>query len=79
MFCCLLKRVDGSQAAGVVCGLNDYVIGFEYMFISETPYCISQNANGAATKVCASLGTPADSWQFITPTGNQSGYMYYKL
>lgn len=79
MFCCLQKGVSGSYAAGVICGTTDYAIGFEYMLAGESAYCISKNANGAATKACRSLGTQANGWNFFTPTGNQSGYMYYLL
>ena len=77
IFCCLLEETPGYQSAGISCGTMDYAIGFRWVPENDN-YCIAQNSNGAATKLCQSLGT-ATPGNFPTPTGHHTGYTFYSF
>ena len=75
IFCCIFEAVTGWQTEGISCGSNDYSIGIEYY--DGRTWCVADNNNGTATKVCQSVGGSPTSLNFITPYGHRTGYTYY--
>jgi len=77
IFCCIIEDVGGWQAQGISCGTNDYSIGIIYL--GTTRYCVADNNNGAATKLCQSISNSSTSLNLVTPYGHRSGYTYYQM
>jgi len=77
IFCCILEDVSGWQGQGISCGTNDYSIGITYVF--GTKYCVADNNNGAATKLCQSMSSSSRSLNLVTPYGHRSNYTYYEI
>ena len=77
IFCCIVETVDNWQAQGISCGTNDYSIAIGYYW--GTKYCIANNSDGAATKLCQSISNSSTSLNLVTPYGHRSGYTYYTM
>lgn len=70
-YCCLHESVNGYQAYGVTCGLQDLTL--IHSISGGEKYCYAKTGDSAANAVCKSKGSfngTGDGYNAITPTGH---------
>lgn len=81
MYCCIMPRVVGAQAAAVVCGLSDYSFAYSYRFADTIELCSAKTTNTQALKLCQSMstGVAGGGPNVETPEGHKGTYTHYYL
>ena len=79
MYCCIVPKDPGSWAAAISCGQKDYSFIAHHILYNNKDYCVADQNNSDALKLCRSLGS-ISSWTSIpTSDGIKSNHPYYVI
>jgi len=78
-YCCITFEKEGAWAAAVSCGRQEDSFIAYHILYNDTNYCIANESDALALKLCHSLG-PRASWsQVLTPAGHKSNHPFYSI
>ena len=78
-YCCITDKA-GSLSAAVSCGRSDYSLVAYFVLDNGDRYCVADNANSNAVKLCTALKTTlSQSWQMPSPGGYQTNRSWKQI
>ena len=80
IYCCIVPKKSGAWAAAVSCGRKDYSFAIHRMLQPNSTYCVADQNNADAVRLCQSFGSHDIAWTAIpTPNGIKSNHPYYEI